>query len=133
MKLLKSMLFGMALFVAGVGMFLQKLTFSDPSNQGLLGEFMANIFGNQQPKQMAGTLFVVIIVCALAFAIMQNLPTFLLLVASIIFLILAVINNMAVTVASMSGLEIGVICAMVVIGLGMFINSMFRLGSSQTT
>lgn len=131
MKTLKKLCVGGILFVMGVSMFLQKLTFSDPSNTGILQDIMGSILGLQSPKQICGTMFVAICVCALIFAIAQNFLTFLLFIGSILLIVFAVINNLSVAVASMSGLELGIMMAMVIIGLGMVLNSMFRFGTGQ--
>lgn len=114
----KKFFIGWFLFILGLVMFLSKLTFNDPSNTGLLGDLMGSLLGNTSQKEMSGILIVVIMVMLLIFFISPNILTFIGVLASILLTVFAVISSMNISIASMSGLEIGIISVLIIAGMG---------------
>jgi len=118
MKYVKNLFIGGFLAIMGLVMFLQKLTFNDPSNKGIFGDIFGAIFGNTSPKAVSGIMVVVILIMLLIFAFSPNFLTFGGLVLSILVMAFVIIASMNITVAQMSGLEVGVIMVMLVGGIG---------------
>lgn len=127
MKYVKNLFIGVFLTLIGVGMFLQRLTFSDPSNTGLLGDVFGALFGNTSPKAVTGILFVIIFIFILLSAFSPNAITIGGLALSLIFSILVIVGSMSIQIATMSGLELTLIVAMTLIGIGLSARSVIML------
>lgn len=129
MKYLKNLFIGVFMAIIGLSMFFQKLTFSDPSNNGMLGDILGSLFGNTSAKAISGVLFVIIFIMLLAFVFAPNVWTCMGLVFSVLTAVFVIVGSMSIKIADMSGLELAIIVSMVVIGIGMFGRSIVKLGT----
>ena len=127
MKQVKSLFIGSFLAILGLVMFLQKLTFNDPSNKGLFGDIFGAIFGNSSPKAVSGVMIVVIMVMLLIFAFSPNILTLSGLILSVLITVFTIVASLDITIATMSGLELGVILVFLVGGIGVAGRSAARL------
>lgn len=127
MKNVKKLFVGLVFLVIGIFMFLQNLTFNDPSNQGMLGGLLNSFLGEASPKAISGALFVVVLLTVLLFAFMPNGYTLTGLMVSIIVTVLIVIGSLDVTIADMSGLEVGIVAGLIMVGVGLAGNAIISL------
>lgn len=119
MKNVKNFFIGWLLAIIGLVLFLQKLTFSDPSNKGIFGDIFGAIFGNTTPQSVSGILLVVIAIALLIFFFNPNFITLSALILSILLMAFTIIASMSVNIATMSGLEIGIIVTLLIAGIGL--------------
>jgi len=127
MKHVKNLFVGLILTVIGIVLFLQNLTFKDPSNNGLFGGLMNSLFGNTSPKAVSGALFVIVLLMVLLFSFLRNGYALAGLLFSIIVSVLVVVGSMDVAIAEMSGLEIGIISVLIMVGIGLIGNAIISL------
>lgn len=127
MKNVKNMFIGIFLTIIGFAMLLQKLTFSDPSNKGMLGDIMGGLFGQTSPQAVSGVLFVVVFICLLLMVFATNIVTVSLFVMSLIATALIIVGSMDVSIATMSGLEVGITVGMVIVGIGLAGRSVVKM------
>lgn len=118
MKQVKQLFIGVLLAILGLVMFLQKLTFKDPSNTGIFGDLFGAIFGNSSPEAVSGVMVVVIFVAVLIFAFYPNFVTLTTMILSILIMIFTVVASLKISIATMSGLELGIILTFIVVGIG---------------
>ena len=118
MKQVKQLFIGVLLAILGLVMFLQKLTFKDPSNTGIFGDLFGAIFGNSSPEAVSGVMVVVIFVAVLIFAFFPNFVTLTTMILSILIMIFTVVASLKISIATMSGLELGIILTFIVAGIG---------------
>ena len=119
MKNVKNFFIGWFLALVGLVLFLQKLTFSDPSNKGILGDIFGAVFGNSTPQSVSGVLFVVIAVALLVFVFYPNFITLATLIVSILLMAFTIVSSMNINIATMSGLEVGIIVTLLTVGIGL--------------
>ena len=103
MKNVKNMFIGIFLTIIGFAMLLQKLTFSDPSNKGMLGDIMGGLFGQTSPQAVSGVLFVVVFICLLLMVFATNIVTVSLFVMSLIATALIIVGSMDVSITTKIG------------------------------
>jgi hypothetical protein len=119
MKYVKNLFIGAFLAILGIMMFLQKLTFTDPSNTGMFGDIFGQLFGQTSPKAVSGVMFVLIFIMLLLFAFSPNFLTLAGLIISILAMVFVVVSSLEISVATMSGLELGIILTLVIVGIGL--------------
>lgn len=127
MKNVKNMFIGIFLAIIGFAMLLQKLTFSDPSNKGMLGDIMGGLFGQTSPQAVSGILFVVVFICLLLMVFATNIVTVSLFVMSVIATALIIVGSMDVNIATMSGLEVAITVGLVIVGIGLAGRSVVKM------
>lgn len=119
MKAVKNFFIGAFLTIVGLFLFFRNVTFSDPSNTGLLGGLMGMLFGEKGPKAATGILIVVICVAFLIFAFSPNGFTASLMCFSVILVILMLVASLQMKIADIGGAELLIIMAMFLGGIGL--------------
>lgn len=132
MKQVKMFIIGIILTILGVMMFLQNLTFKDPSNTGMFGSLMGALFGDTSPKALTGALFVIIFVSLLIFAFSPSVFTMAGFLLTIVITVLIAIGSLDITIAEMSGLKVGIIGGLIMIGIGMTSGAVVKLTTDNT-
>ena len=127
MKHVKRLFLGTLVAVIGLVMFLQKLTFNDPSSTGLFGDLLGGLFGNTSPMAMSGIIIVVIAVAGIAFAMSPNSMTAGILLLTVLVSVLVIIGSMNISIAKMSGLEVFIMLVFMIGGVGVSIRSALNI------
>lgn len=120
MKYVKNLFIGGFLGILGLVLFLQKLTFNDPSNTGIFGDLFGAIFGNTSPKAVSGLMVVIICIALLIFVFSPNFLTLSIFIISILMTVFVLVASLNIAIAEMSGLELGIILTLLITGIGLF-------------
>lgn len=132
MKQVKTLIVGGFLSILGFFLLLSKMTFKDPSNNGMFGDIFAAIFGGSSPKAVSGIMIVVILLALLIFAFSPNMLTLSLFIVSVLITTFTIIASLEISISEMNGTDVAIIGGLIVIGIAMFMKSaLVLMGASD--